>query len=76
VSSPVVVDCALLSAPSFNDPWVFDKGATLHMTATFTDFADFISVPRRWINGLGAYVAGEGNVHLFVQDTTCSPIRV
>jgi hypothetical protein len=46
------------------------------MTAKFTDFADFISVPRRWINGLNAYAVGEGTVHLFVLGTTCSPIRV
>jgi hypothetical protein len=73
VSSSASVGCALLGTSSFNDPWVFDTGATSHMTVKFTDFADFRSVPRRWINGLSAYDVGEGTVHLFMHDTTCSP---
>jgi hypothetical protein len=74
VSSSPAVDCALLGASSFDDPLVFDTGATSHMTAKFKDFADFISVLfRRWNNGLGAYDAGEGHVHLLLQDNTCSP---
>jgi hypothetical protein len=36
------------------------------MTAHFTDFADFRSVPRRWVNGIIAYVVGEGTIHLYL----------
>jgi hypothetical protein len=45
-------DYALINSFSFSDAWVFDTGATTHMTAHFTDLTDFCSVPRRWVNGL------------------------
>jgi hypothetical protein len=47
VSSPALADSGLISSFSFCDVWVFNTGASTHMTAHFTDFADFRSIPRR-----------------------------
>jgi hypothetical protein len=72
VSSPTSDDYVLINASSFADPWMFNTGATTHMTAHFTNMADFRYVPRHWINGLIAHAVGEGTIHLFLQGKACS----
>jgi hypothetical protein len=76
VTSSAATDCAFLIASSFDDPWMFDTGTTTHMAVKFADVAAFKSFPLTLVNGLSAYVVGEGIVHLFPHDDTCSPIRV
>eukprot|EP00873_Tetraselmis_striata_P003319 jgi/Tetstr1/423583/TSEL_014255.t1 len=46
-------ESALPSIHDFPESWVFDTGATAHMTANRADFSDYKVISRRWIGGMG-----------------------
>eukprot|EP00873_Tetraselmis_striata_P003478 jgi/Tetstr1/423742/TSEL_014374.t1 len=61
-------EVALPSIKSFPLSWVLDTGATSHMVANISDFADYKPISPRWIHGLCARAVGIGTVRTTIPD--------
>eukprot|EP00873_Tetraselmis_striata_P004992 jgi/Tetstr1/425256/TSEL_015709.t1 len=61
-------EVALPSIKSFPQSWVLDTGATSHMVANISDFADYKPISPRWIHGLCARAVGIGTVRTTIPD--------
>eukprot|EP00873_Tetraselmis_striata_P007244 jgi/Tetstr1/427508/TSEL_017634.t1 len=61
-------EVALPIIKSFPQSWVLDTGATSHMVANISDFADYKPISPRWIHGLCARAVGIGTVRTTIPD--------